>query len=441
MQYFVSLVELLIMNDYQISHEELGKLTRSMRNSTFRDELSSYVDERSDPKHRKEEDQFWDESARNGSIPSGNVIIKPKSAFVARTKLRLSNGAFMNFYINVSSSPCLKDIEFEKVNGGSNISMPQVFSEARLDRESDSDETCQTCVSCVSYKTMMMAQAMPELKEIIIDQTINVMKQKFVGEGECLSPDYQILSMKCKGDTPRFCLCPFDYLVKEYKKFSSKDIVYPNMEAPADAPEVVTPHQIESMQRRAKKNLKNNKSSEESEINLDTPVEEESNNLSSNSTQNILNQKKTHTAVHIKASATSPLAPATSFLKPASFAVDDEKGCEISIVEGQIITATPTDVPLLATEDSSLPKHLTVRIRLPNVTSASNINCDVIEDGTLLTVHVPGLFAAEKKLNYIVNNSAAKAQFVKSTSELVLTLPVLRRISQMEGKENVVAIN
>eukprot|EP00388_Colpodella_angusta_P002799 GDKJ01009834.1.p1 GENE.GDKJ01009834.1~~GDKJ01009834.1.p1 ORF type:complete len:413 (-),score=84.22 GDKJ01009834.1:49-1287(-) len=410
------------MLDSQISHEELAKLTRSMRNSTFRDELSNYVDERSDPKHRLEEDQFWEESARNGSIPTGNAIVKPKAGFVAKSSLRLSNGAFMNFYINVCFSPVLKDLEFAKIEGGNNVSLPQIFSEARLDREeNEQGETCQTCVTCVSYKTFMMSQAMAEIKEIIIDQTIAIMKKKYVGDGECLSPDYQILGMKCKGQSPRFCLCPFDYLVKDYKKFSNKDIVYPNMVAPSDAPEVVTPQQIESMQRRAKAVDQANKSKE-----TESPLkDDEESSL-------VTQKKKTNTAINIKASSSTLNPSQTTLVKPASFASEEEKGCEISIVEGQVITAAATDVPLLAADDLQLPKHLTIRIKLPGVTSAANIDCDIFENGSLLKVHVPTLYAAEKQLPYRVNGCAAKAQFIRSSNELVLTIPVVSRLQHSE---------
>lgn len=71
-----------------ITRQELKTITRAMGDDKFKEMMSEYVDEISNPKHRPELDQYLRELESRGEMPAGTKLIQPAAGFCIKTSAK-----------------------------------------------------------------------------------------------------------------------------------------------------------------------------------------------------------------------------------------------------------------------------------------------------------------------------------------------------------------
>ena len=71
-----------------MSAGELKTFTKAMGESQFRDMLTDYVDEISDPKHKPEMKAYLRQLEEQGDLPPGTKLIQPIAGFCIKTTVK-----------------------------------------------------------------------------------------------------------------------------------------------------------------------------------------------------------------------------------------------------------------------------------------------------------------------------------------------------------------
>jgi dynein assembly factor 2 len=71
-----------------MSQQELKTFTKAMEQKEFKEMMSEYVDEISNPKHRPEQDKYLEQLRDQGEIPPGHELIRPRAGFCMKTSAK-----------------------------------------------------------------------------------------------------------------------------------------------------------------------------------------------------------------------------------------------------------------------------------------------------------------------------------------------------------------
>jgi len=67
---------------------ELKTFAKAMETEEFRDMLGDYVNEISDPKHKPEMQEYLRQMERQGDLPAGTKLIRPRPGYCIKTTIK-----------------------------------------------------------------------------------------------------------------------------------------------------------------------------------------------------------------------------------------------------------------------------------------------------------------------------------------------------------------
>jgi hypothetical protein len=94
----------------EVTHGEVARMTRAMKDSKFRDMFQDYVSEISDPTHRSEYLTYLAQLEEKGELPEGRCLLRSKPGACVETELIFASGHRQKLYINVCKTEKLQDI-------------------------------------------------------------------------------------------------------------------------------------------------------------------------------------------------------------------------------------------------------------------------------------------------------------------------------------------
>lgn len=178
----------------------------------FRDMLTDYVNEISDPKHKPEMQQYLRQMEEQGDLPPGTELIQPIAGFCIKTsaKKMMSEKTKSFFdqkcFINVCfhekvDKPQQQTVTNAKGERGTNWSLPYRVSKMRYDQDSKKD-MCTT-FDVVFHVDVMKFLVHEDFKKFVADTAIDGIRQVMAENKEKISTDYKIMkNMMCKGGEP-----------------------------------------------------------------------------------------------------------------------------------------------------------------------------------------------------------------------------------------------
>merc|ERR1719382_2059231 len=188
-----------------VTHEEISKLTKAMKDGEFRSHMDEYCREVSDPANRKEYIQYLEQLEAKGEMPDGQQLLRTQPGCCVKTAIRFKNGQTQKLFINIVHSDRLSDLEFKPAgkDGGRQVQLPYSLSPPRPDRDLK-DQYCMTCDCAVSSRTFFQAIQNPHILKMIVDTAADGLASRFLKGYEEVKKDFKLLEkMKCKGGFPK----------------------------------------------------------------------------------------------------------------------------------------------------------------------------------------------------------------------------------------------
>ena len=199
----------------KLTAEEVKQFEKAFENSEFRKLMKDYVTEISDPKHRKEQDEYIKQLESQQNIPEGKEIVRPSPSFVLKFKyakkkktslppkneekdetFRMKNKLF----VNVVSSQKIDQPTCEKDSSGSSTprtrwSIP--YSLGPLSMELDkSDSLTPTFDCCFHPKALQLMKEISGFKDLLAKSAREGATKQFSIDGEDVLIDANFIILK-----------------------------------------------------------------------------------------------------------------------------------------------------------------------------------------------------------------------------------------------------
>jgi dynein assembly factor 2 len=370
-------------DDDDMTQEEVSMLGKAMKKKKFRGLIQEYVDEVTDPNNREEYDQYLNELEAKREMPKGTELLRPEPGVCVLTHLRFPSGQKQEIYINFCHSQYIADVGMEQRGGdGSNVSLPFTMAAPRPDKSPNGD-TCMTCDFAVSTMTLARCVEQPQLLKLMVDIAADHLTQNFLKGKEEVLKDFKVTDLKCKGGKP------MPMSVKEGTVKREKDRESARVRPSGD---VVTPSELRQMKKdaRDKMGMNDGQKAEEALDEDEEEVEEEITRI----------RVPKHRLLHVGSIDWS------TFLE-SSEGHKDHKFREV-------------------------PKELKLVVELPTVKKVSECDLDVGKDNVVL--EVADKFYLDLPLPFEIDTAKSSAKFDKNRtpSELVIVMPVVPKIENLE---------
>merc|ERR1719235_1501070 len=372
-------------DDDDITQEEVSMLGKAMKKKKFRGLIQEYVDEVTDPNNRAEYDQYLNELEAKREMPKGMELLRPEPGICVLTHLRFPSGQKQEIYINFCHSQYVQDVGMQQQGSdGSNVSLPFTMAPPRPDKSPNGD-TCMTCDFAVSTMTLARCVEQPQLIKLMVDIAADHLTQNFLKGKEEVLKDFKVTDLKCKGGTP------MPMSVKEGTIKRDRESKRVAKESRGD---IVTPSELRQMKKDARGKMGLETSEKTGEAGADddeeAEVEEEIARI----------RVPKHRLLHVGTIDWSTFLENTEGHK-------DHRYREV-------------------------PKELKLVVELPTVKKVSECDLDVSKDNVVL--EVAEKFYLDLPLPFEIDSTNSSAKFDKNRtpSELVIVMPVVPKVENLE---------
>eukprot|EP00743_Colponemidia_sp_Colp-15_P001308 GILK01001432.1.p1 GENE.GILK01001432.1~~GILK01001432.1.p1 ORF type:complete len:395 (-),score=84.64 GILK01001432.1:167-1294(-) len=366
-----------------MTDDEAKKISSAMENPEFRRLLKEYVDEISDPKNKKEYDDYIRQMEQQGELPAGSKLLRPEPGFCVKTKRVPTKGRSPSgdtadkLFVNICSSPMLDEPSSSRAAPGSgdksglNWSLPYSMGRPRPDRD-NKGQSCTTVDIVYHPSALRMAETNTRFKAMLVDTALDSI-QKFMDSqqsGDNVSRDYKILRrIKCKGDSPA--------VMTMQSNSNGSGGAAPVTQSSGPLVEPLG--------------------------NSTTPVDS---NVPS----------ATDTVEAVKVESAKPISePVYRIVHRGEVDLSDF-----------MMTREPTR--------KSRPKELVVYVDMPQVKGIAEVNLDLSNQQFVLDV--AGKYYLDIALPYPVNEEAGSAKWDKNKKQLTVTVPVVPAIQVIQNESN-----
>ena len=195
-----------------MSHNELKTFTKAMEHGDFRDMLSDYVDEISDPKHKPEMRQYLKQMEEQGDLPPGTELIQPKEGFCMKTTVKKMvserNKTFFEqkCFINVcfhSKVPKAEKELCKQPDGTSGYNWKLPYRVSKLRHDQDNNKELVSTYDVVFHDEVQSYMVFPDYQKFMADTALDGVNRVLQQDKEKISTDYKIMkNLKCKGGEP-----------------------------------------------------------------------------------------------------------------------------------------------------------------------------------------------------------------------------------------------
>ncbi|XP_066918454.1 protein kintoun-like [Clytia hemisphaerica] len=346
--------------DFKMTDDEARRIKQALKDKEFMDLLVEYAKEISDPENKKkyEEEIVAMERQRGQDVR----LLKPQSGFVIKT-VRLSDN--MKVFLNICSSPEVKEYELQHVKGGANLSLPHSVSPVREDIDKGGK-------ACIVYDV-------------------------------CFNPKSYDKGMKESNFRQSMVDSAFDTIERQMNiKLDRKNKKFPKLKYKGQArPLIIRPEQ-QSQQKTSPKDDKNSKTEKDSPLDFRYPDIQKENKATEEKTGKDKESEKCTKRTVIDEG--KPVVPKYKIVHRGFFEMTDYTGGSLS---------------------STTPKELVVEIELPLAKSANGLDLDIFAQQLILDSEKPS-YHLDISLPHKVDEDRGKAQFDKSKKVLIVTLPILK---------------
>lgn len=364
-----------------VTRNEMKGLSKAMESQEFRDIMSEYMNDISDPKHKDELEKYLTQCEENGELPPNTKLIRPTAGFCLKTtSTKLLNRKEKKFFeqktfINVTSHEFIEaPRKVERMNNGKRgytFELPYRVSKGRPDQDVKGD-ICTTYDVVFNPEVIKMTFAYSgEFLKFVCDTAIDGVNKVVANEGEKVSSDYKVMrKMRCKGGKP---------------------------------------------------------------ASITAKIE------TSNPIINSMDPSKHETALQkeimSKSKGSQPQSKLEQIQEDQEDDSEDENSEELKRIEGisepkfKVVYSYPVDVgecwepPADVLKDRKFPNSLRVTIMTPFIESTNNADLDINED--TLMFKVPDIYDLMVKFKYKVDPDRGSAKFEKDKKRLVITLPIV----------------
>ncbi|XP_071963383.1 uncharacterized protein [Antedon mediterranea] len=351
------------LKDMDITSEEVEKLQKALKDEKFRKLFVEYAEEISNPENRKlyEEEITKMEAARGMDAQ----FIYPQPGFVVKTSVDGDKKAFINICKNDKIEKASSTTTYRTNSDGVKTKGNQwSMPHSMSEGRDDVDKSGGVCrVYDVVFHpdTFAAAEKEPRLKQMMIDTAVNGIENKF----------------NVKFDKPN---------IKEFKKLKFKGTPVATI---------------------LRTNVKGEKEPARVEdgvdaLNLKYPYDNKCKSTKSNSKK----PQKNYQSLPKKDTKLTYTVPEYNIIHRGEF-------------DMQNFTNAPDSMT------TTRPKELVVKIKLPLLESAANVDLEVFERQLIIESVKPAAYKLDLALPYPVNDDVGSAKFDKSKRCLVVTLPVL----------------
>ncbi|CAG9312296.1 unnamed protein product [Blepharisma stoltei] len=361
--------------DINLSKDELDRLNNALKKPEFVTLLNEYVDEISDPKNRKEYEDYLKQLEGNGELPNGRVLIRPGPGFCIKTSLK-SKGRTIKGFINICRANEIQAPSLERKEKGGTWSVPYAMGHPRHDKDKRGD-VCLTLDCAYNPMAFELAKNSQQFLQLLCETAIKAAATVLKSQGETVSEDYKLLKkLKCKGGSPG------SIMVNEMRM---KNPNLPQEERPQtyklseEGPKLYK--ELVSTQMKAKEEEKKKETEKEKEKEKEE-VEEPK-----------IEEKRS-----------------TGIVKP----------------KYKIVYTSPVDLgDFLDSRVKGIkrPKEAIVTIDVPFMEKISEAKIDVQDK--LLIFGVNNLYYLEVKISYSVDENNANAKFDRTKKQMKITLPII----------------
>jgi len=407
--------------DLDITSEEAENLKKAFQKPEFRDLFNDYLQEISDPKNRKEYDDYLEKLEKQGNIPKNVNLVRPTAGFCVKVRtLPKAGEESRKVFVNVCSSDSVDVPEATPVtkNGrtGQNWTLPHFVGPQRVEQDKKK-QACETFDVCFHPSAVLMAEHTPGFKDMLARTSLDavvkaVHKVRQSTEFAVDIDNYHVLvGRKCIGEKPAALNVPTS------KKSAKVADIASVLSGNSSSGKQTTGHATNQPKSRT------NKKSE-----------------GSWSKKGFLNSKKNNKKTKKDSGQAGGDAQSTSqpsgkpLIKEVSKEEADKKRQEVkrnddgtlqplhTLVHRGTLELANYMTDLTHAPKTTRPKELVVNISLPAISSARTVDLDVSE--THLKVRVPKIYSLCIELPFPVQDEEGKAKFDKTKRELVVTLPV-----------------
>jgi len=367
-------------DNMDISQDEVSMLGKAMRKKKFRGLMQEYVDEISDPAHRKEYDEYLEELEAKREMPDGVELLRAEPGMCVLTHVRFGTGQKQKLYLNICHTPHLGEVGMQRdaSGDGQRVNLPYTLSPPRPDRDLDEATNVLTCDFAVHTTTLARVappSGNPQMLKVLVDTACQAIEQSYLKSKEEVLKDFKVLDIPCKGGTPY----PMSVPIGTVKRDASTVAKQPKGKA-------VTPAELRQLKKDARAKMGQGTEAIEE---ADEDEEEE-----------VVKPEEAPTRIRV---------PQHRLLHVHDLDLGNflEQPCEDNVNRRQV------------------PRQLKLVVNLPTVKKVSEVDLDVA--ATNVVLEVADKFYLDVSLPYEIDAGKATAKFDKhkSPSELTLVLPVV----------------
>jgi hypothetical protein len=384
-----------------LTHNEVKKLERALKDPEFQKYWNEYIDEITDPEGRKEREEYILEQEKHNDLPPNTRLVRPEALLCMKTYTRrlLNNQGARKYidqklFINICTTqymdpPSSQDV----VQNGQKVqswSLPYTLSKPRATKDNKGEVAMS--IDIIFNTKCKGSIHFGEFKKMLCDTAIEGVNTYLKEYNEKASQNYKVLSkMKYKGGVPEFILM-------KKQPGEGQSALSENLKAENHLPEVMR----EIYGEKAKPKVEE--------------PEPEVPDVDVTAAEAIKKQKKSKK--RIKAYKEKPKYTITESH------VSDFGEC----FEG------PTS-ELLPKKVKKLPKSLTIKIELPGVRSTKNAKLELQEKR--LKFEYMENYILDIALPYYVNDGTAKAKYNKDQETLTLEVDLDKAKNTMKREPEV----
>lgn len=357
------------LKDLDITKEELDRLQKALKDEKFRKMFVEYAEEISNPENRKKYEAEIAELERNRGMDV--KFINPEPGYVIKTSVDGVKKGFINFCMNENVGKPVSKFTTQNGQSGFQWSIPHSMSPSR----DDLDKTGSKCIvfDCVfNPECFKLAEKDARFQKVIEDTAFDAVEREFQVALDRKNLK-RLKNMKYKGNA------------------TTTVIRTPNSQGPTSQNDSVSALNLSYPYDDSRPNSNSNKPSSKS-LNSDISCAKI--------------QSKPKGDVNGKIPSLSPVEPKYTIT---------HRG----VLDMQQFVNAPDSRP------STRPQELIIRIELPLLKSAMNIQLDVFERRLCLESNTPASYKLDLTLPFPVDEDHGNAKFDKSKSCMIVTLPVL----------------
>ena len=192
----------------EMNRQDLIKIKQSLKDPNFHNLLEDYMLEISDPKNKKEYDDYLLQLEKEGDLPKDMTLIKPEGLFCLQSKIasEMDKKFTQKIFINICIHKEVQEASYNTVDKGNNWKLPYSVGKLRYSQE-DEEGKKSTIISIVDivFNPNITGYCLmsKEFKKMIFDVSVNGVDTLLNQKKEKVDKDYRFLEgIKSMGGEP-----------------------------------------------------------------------------------------------------------------------------------------------------------------------------------------------------------------------------------------------